>query len=54
MAGLGGYVQRYAAELVAAPDEDAAAVASLDGGRAAAALDQLVKVSQEAAEEEAG
>jgi anthranilate phosphoribosyltransferase len=31
-----------------------AAVASLDGGRAAAVLDQLVKVSQEAAEEEAG
>ncbi|HKN91569.1 MAG TPA: anthranilate phosphoribosyltransferase, partial [Acidimicrobiia bacterium] len=31
-----------------------AAVASLDGGRAAAALDGLVKVSREAAEEEAG
>ena len=31
-----------------------AAAASLDGGRAAAALDQLVKVSQEAAEAEAG
>jgi anthranilate phosphoribosyltransferase len=31
-----------------------AAVASLDAGRAAAALDLLVKVSQEAAEEEAG
>jgi anthranilate phosphoribosyltransferase len=32
----------------------AAARASLDGGRAASALDQLVKISREAAEKEAG
>jgi hypothetical protein len=31
-----------------------ASVASLDGGRAVAALEGLVKVSREAAEEEAG